>query len=852
MDAPYFHRLTEMHCINYKKILYIIMEGLNHLPAPPDIIFDADFTHGMDVYILGYHFKIEGIIRDGQYVLRHDGKLFISRSDVLDTVPQTGFAIVDPTPYIESIHGPIYAVPDPEPETFVSRYKPIEREEVPEFRMDQHVFVGTHPYAIVGKLDHSKYVLRSIASGGAGGGNVWSSVTNITNQPSDIDVDLENVPRGSPILPLTPLPNEDIPQIEYQELRPDSYKVCLKRNDNTYLACLLKGISSLELSDESKPFLQEGNLFTEDFVETDYFEDPEMLAKYEENEIYAAFVELEGDGPEAVSIFRPFDDTDENFIPEVRVTINIKFPEKYVVILEVEEDDRYSLKRIFESKYHTGVPTNTFQSFRCFPYQKLATITRLEPGECILTNGIRVPLSNMVNCHVGEKVIIQKELEEYYFIRSADGPPPPPPLLERKHSGQTSDQGQESSCCYHVIAKMIIKNVFKKFFYLDPDTEDTRVASCSDLFDTFRTRPLVYRDVYARAGRKGAVNIILFQLIYNMYYELRNPDGAFRAPGTEINLLAVLYHSILAPNSLPGPIAFMGPIQRCTRFDGLYQDSQVQQVAYDLLTRLREKVHHEKFKFIQIRVAFSPALNDNERFHATLRELLSKGLYVSITGKNKTPTALHAKHALLLIEPDHGKNYLIKNSWKETRPFSSPLTDIIPPDYSAYNFTTQYLDFLIPCPNEVFEKVFSTLRETDPPTSDATHVQSNPALSARYGFYELPPEDFITTMTVYFQEYDAFSATLKDTSHEFSQYGRRYSVNFDRTVVTPAVDEVDAGHPRELTEALEEDLKLEPERGGKRTRNYTLRKSQANLKLRKIRTVNNRRRPPHKVSIKKR
>ena len=831
------------------------MEGLNHLPAPPDILFDADFTRGMDVYTPGYHFKIEGIIRDGQYVLKHDGKLFISRSNVLDTVPQIGFAAyVDPTPYIESIHGPIYAVPDPEPETFDSRYKPIERE--PEFRMNQHVFVGTHPYAIVGKLDHSKYVLRSIASGGAGGSDVWSSVTNITNEPSDIDVDLENVPRGSPILPLTPLPNEDVPQIEYQALPPDSYKVCLKRNDNTYLACSLKGISSLELSDESKPFLPEGNLFTEGFIETDYFEDPEMLAKYEENEIYATFVELEGDGPEAVSIFRPFDDTDDNFIPEVRVTINIDFPEKYVVILEVEEDG-YSLKRIFESNYHTGVPTNTFQSFRCFPYQKLATITRQD--ECILTNGIRVPLRNMVNCHVGEKVIIQKYLEQYYFIRSADGPPPPPPLLVRKHSGQASDQGQEGSCCYHVIAKMLIKNVFKKFFYLDPDTEDTRVASCSDLFDTFTPRQLVYRDVYARAGRKGAVSIILFQLIYNMYYELRNPDGAFRAPGTEINLLAVLYHSILAPN-FQGPIAFMGPIQRCNRFDRLYPDSQVQQVGYDLLTQLREKVHG-KFKFIQIRVAFSSALNDNERFHATLRELLSKGLYVAITGENKTPIAVHARHSLLLIEADHGRNYLIKNSWKETRPFSSSLTDIIPPDYSTYNFTTQHLDFLIPCPNEVFEKVFSTLRETDPPTRDATHAQSNPALRERYGFYEVTPEKFITTMTAYFPEYDVFSATLKDTSHEFSQYGRRYTVDVDRRVVKPAVDEVDAGHPRVLTEDVVQDLGLISERELekeladlklKRGGNRTLRKSQANSKLRKIRTVNNRRRPPHKVSIKKR
>ena len=162
------------------------------------------------------------------------------------------------------------------------------------------------------------------------------------------------------------------------------------------------------------------------------------------------------------------------------------------------------------------------------------------------------------------------------------------------------------------------------------------------------------------------------------------------------------------------------------------------------------------------------------------------------------------------------------------------------------------MDFLIPCPNEVFEKVFSTLIETDPPTRDATHAQSNPALRERYGFYEVTPEDFITTMTAYFPEYDVFSATLKDTSHEFSQYGRRYSVDVDRRVVTPAVDELDAGPPRVLTESLEEDLKLEPERGGKRTRNYTLRKGQANLKLRKIRTVNNRRRPPHKVSIKKR
>lgn len=813
------------------------MEGIN-------------FTRGMDVYTPGYHFKIEGVISDGQYVVRNEGGLFISRSNDLDIIPPSGYAAyVEPTPYIESIHGPIFAVPDPEPETFDSRYKPIERE-VHGFRMNQHVFVGKHPYAIVGKLDHSKYVLRSIASGGAGGSNVWSSIINITNEPSDIDVDLEVVPRDSPILPLTPLPNEDVPQIEYQALTPDSYKVCLKRNDNTYLACSLKGISSLELRDESKPFLSEGNLFTEGFIETDYFEDPEMLAKYEENEIYAVFVELEGDGPEAVSVFRPFDDKDNNFIPEVRLTINIDFPPEYVVILEVEEDG-YSLKRIFESKYHTGVPKNTFQPFRFFPYQALATITR--QGECILTNGRRVPLRNMVNCSIGEKVIIQKDLEQYYFIRSADGPPPPPPRLVREHSVQSSDQGQEGSCCYHVIAKMLIKNIFNKFFYLEPDSKDERLASYSEFFNTFTPRPIDYRDLYARAGRKGAVNIILFQLIYNMYYELRNPYGAFRATGTEINLLAVLYHSILAPNFLPGPIALMGPIQRCNRFDGLYPDPKVQEVGYDLLKQLREKVHG-KIKFIQVRVAFSPALNDNERFHATLRELLSKGLYVAITGENKIATAVHSRHSLLLIEADHGRNYFIKNSWKETRKFSAPLTDIIPPDQRTHNFTTQHLDFLIPCPNVVFERVFSTLRETDPPTSDATHVQSNPALRARYGFYQVTPEEFITTMTAYLPEYDGFSASLKDTSHEISQYGRRFTVRQEgtRRFVKPAVDDPDAEQERELTEAEEKDLALELEKGGKRTRNRTLRKGQANLKLRKIRTVNKRRRPPHKVSIKKR
>ena len=816
------------------------MEGIN-------------FTRGMDVYTPGHHFKIEGVTRDGQYVLRNEGELFISRSNVLDIIPPSGYAAyVEPTPYVESTHGPIFAVPDPEPETFDSRYKPIDREVMPEFRMNQHVFVGRHPYAIVGKLDHSKYVLRSIASGGAGGSNVWSSIINITNEPSDIVVDLEVVPRGSPILPLTPLPNEDVPQIEYQALTPDSYKVCLKRNEdnNTYLVCSLKGISSVE-SPESKQFLQEGNLFTKGFVETDYFEDPEMLAKYEENEIYAVFVGLEGDGPEAVSVFRPFDDKDNTFIPEVRVTINIDLPPEYVVILEVEEDG-YSLKRIFESKYHTGVPTNTFQPFRFFPYQTLATITR--QGECILTNGRLVPLRNMVNCRIGEKVIIQKDLEQYYFIRSADGPPPPPPRLVREHSVQASDQGQEGSCCYHVIAKMLIKNVFKKFFYLDVDPEDNRLTSCLEFFNTFTPRPIDYRDLYARAGRKGAVNIILFQLIYNMYYELKNPYGAFRATGTEINLLAVLYHSILAPN-FQGPIALMGPIQRCNRFDGLYPDSKVQEVGYDLLKQLREKVHG-KIKFIQVRVAFSSALNDNERFHATLRELLSKGLYVAITGENKTATAVHSRHSLLLIEADHGRNYLIKNSWKETRPFSAPLTDIIPPDQSTYNFRTQHLDFLIPCPNVVFEKVFSTLRETDPPTSDATHVQSNPALRARYGFYEATPEEFITTMTAYFPEYDVFSVSLKDTSHEISQYGRRYMVRQGtRRFVTPAVDEPDAEQERELTEALEADLDLKPERGGKQTlrKDYVKYiKGQANLKLRKIRTVNKRRRPPHKVSIKKR
>lgn len=815
--------------------------ALDRYPPPPPGIMEGDFTRGMDVYISDVHYTIEGVIRDGQYVFRNDRGVFIARSTELSSISSPYAQYIEPTRYDESEHGPIFAVPNPAPPTFDSRYVPIDREVFPEFHMNQPVYVGTQPYIIVGKLDDTNYVVRSTAQGGAGG-DVYTYIEDITDEESDIYPYLQPVPPGVPVLPLLPLPNERAPPIVYTELPRDTYTICLKRNedDNTYLVCSLTGISSVEPLEDYR-LLEEGNIL-KGFVETEHSEDPAMLAKYDKNEIYAVFLRLEGDGPEAVSVFRPFDVRNSSrYVDEVRVTINIDFPPGYVVILEVEEDGHYSLKRIFESKYHTGTPDNTFEPFRFFPYQKLATITRLEPGECILTNGTRVSLLHLAGS-VGQKVIIQKKLEQYYFIRRIADGPPPPPVMVRINSGQASNQGSEGSCAYHVITKILIKSVFKKFFYLDlSPEEDARINRCVDLFDTFTPRRFDYREVYARAGRKGAVNIILFQLIYNMFHELRNPNGAFQAPGTQMNLLAVLYHSILAPNFqgpvaplAPRPVGFMGPIQRCNRFDGLYPDPKVQEVGYEMLKQLRDKVEHEKMKFIQVRVIFTPELNEDERFHATLRDFLSKDLYVAILGLNKNPlpaalpTAPHARHSLLLIGNDHARNYLIKNSWGETAPFSAPLTDIMPPDQQMYNFTTEELHFLIPCPNRVFE-VFSTLAPTDPPGRHETDTIS-PALREQYGFYYATAEEFITTMTAYFPKYDAFSMKLKGKDYQISQFGRRYSVRqgFGNRLIRSAFDELDDLEPeRVLTTSEADALALEPERGGKRTRKYrnrTLRK----------------------------
>jgi hypothetical protein len=231
-----------------------------------------------------------------------------------------------------------------------------------------------------------------------------------------------------------------------------------------------------------------------------------------------------------------------------------------------------------------------------------------------------------------------------------------------------------------------------------------------------------------------------------------------------------------------------------------------------------------------VRVNFSPALNQDARFHATLRELLSKDLYVGISALNTRPNTAHphGRHALLLIGHDRERNYLIKNSWRETAPFSAPLTDIVPPN-DMYTFTTEHLDFLIPCTNRVFREVFSTLRETASPTEG--EVSASPALSERYGFYETTAEEFITTMTAYFPKYDEFSVTLKGNDYQISQYGRRYSVKQgfgNRFYIEDAFDELDREPQRELVEPEKTSLALEPERGGKRTRKYrrnrTLRK----------------------------
>jgi hypothetical protein len=409
-----------------------------------------------------------------------------------------------------------------------------------------------------------------------------------------------------------------------------------------------------------------------------------------------------------------------------------------------------------------------------------------------------------------------------------DDEPPPPPLIIRRNSGQGSNQGTELSCVYHVVAKIIIKNVFKKFFYLDlSPEEDALINECVDLFNTYTPTSFTYREVYARAGRKGAVNIILFQLIYNMFHELRNPIGTFHAPGTQMNLLAVLYHSILRPNFLGGPVGFMGPIERCNRFDGLYPDPKVQEVGYEMLKQLRDKVQREDMKFIQVRVVFYPQLNENDRFHATLRELLSKDLYVAITGEDQNPAAPntpHTSHALILIGSDRARNYLIKNSWGETAAFSAPLTDIVLP---PYNFMTRFFDILLPCPNKVFQELFSTLTPAASPSRNETD-RISPALREPYGFYDVTPEQFITTMSAYFPKYDAFSMKLKGRDYQIASDGRRYSVRqgFGDMRIKLAFDELDDEPERIFTR--EDDLALEPERGGKRTRkhrrNRTLRK----------------------------
>jgi hypothetical protein len=734
----------------------------------------------------------------------------------------------------------------------------------PVFHMNQHVFIGTQPYEIIGKLNDDNYVLRSIAGGG---GNVYSTAEYITTEPlKGFMFPPQPVPFGSKVYPFRtlptpsplpapapapapgPLPNEEKRHINYQQLERNTYQICLKRNEDGHfcLVTSLEGISKVEPLGSSE-HLEEGNV-SASLAGTEYYEDPEMLANYEENEMYAVFKRVEGDGPEAVSVFHLFYDKDTDLTDEIRLTINIDFDENAVVIVEVEQD-RYSLKRIFESKFHTGVPYNEFEPFRFFSYQKLATITSVNPCECILTNGIRVPLFNVVGCYVGQKVIIQKESERYYFIRSADDPPLPPPILVRAPSGQTSDQRHEYSCGYHVLSKIMIKNVFKKFFALELTVEENRlIRDCADLFTTTDAEYFIHREsftygaMYRRAGRKGAVNIILFHLMYHMYHELRNP-GISGAQGTESNLLAVLYYSILSPN-YQGPLGFMGPIATCRRFNHFFPDPKVQQVAYTLLEELRTKVH-EKFRFIQVRLPFSVVLNENENFHAVMRQLLTKDLYVSIDGRNKIlgRDGRHGRHALLIvgIVGNSGRNYSIKNSWGETEPFSAPLTDVRPPDQVTHNYMTEFLDFLIPCTDKVFREVFSTLREIDPPTMDASHA--NAALDTRYGFYQATPEQFISTMTAYFPKYDEFSARLKGMDYQIARDGRRYKVmqslgfSGPTTSIKLAFDELGDEPERSLTKAEKDAFDFQPERGGKRTRKYH-RKRTLRKKIHKTHTRN--------------
>ena len=307
---------------------------------------------------------------------------------------------------------------------------------------------------------------------------------------------------------------------------------------------------------------------------------------------------------------------------------------------------------------------------------------------------------------------------------------PSPPSLKREFTESQSRQGHENTCLYHGMSKIIRKNMFEFVTPIELTTEELRKYNESLGNSYYSTDPLNKIDNYAYFERSvtepGAKKIVLFLMLYCMYYELINPTLLTPPkPYSGVNFLCLnTYLDALDPGSY---------------FSREYPSLVPK--AKTIMKELQDKKKNKKW--ISVHLDYKDKYKYDDTFHDSIAAFLDHSLYILVT----CLTASGLGHSFVMVKKHISTHsvhtYYMKNTWRETKPFSSNLDLIVPPDQTEYVFRTHKLHFLLPSTDEITTILQPYITKIPPDT----HREQSPFLTEPGDFYEF--HDFQSAMRVY-------------------------------------------------------------------------------------------------------
>ena len=92
--------------------------------------------------------------------------------------------------------------------------------------------------------------------------------------------------------------------------------------------------------------------------------------------------------------------------------------------------------------------------------------------------------------------------------------PPPPPIIRREISATCTDQGDEPTCSYHSLAKIMVQNVCGVLIDLTMTSKEKKMYNDCLTAYPLRTDVPIHPYTIKHCSEKGVLKIMLFCYFY--------------------------------------------------------------------------------------------------------------------------------------------------------------------------------------------------------------------------------------------------------------------------------------------------------------------------------------------------